>query len=46
MASGTLARRLQLQGQPEFTRSLLIPGEGEPVAARAVAARGVAVNRG
>ncbi len=28
MASGTLARRLQLQGQPGFTRSLLIPVKG------------------
>lgn len=28
-----MARRLQLQGQPGFSRSLFIPVAGEPVAA-------------
>ncbi|VXC48486.1 conserved hypothetical protein [Sphingomonas sp. 8AM] len=46
MACGARARRLQLQGQPGFTRSLLIPGQGEPVAARALAGGGARVNRG
>ena len=45
MACGTRARRLQLQGQPGFTRSLLIPGQGEPVARRALAGRDGRVNR-
>ncbi len=44
MACGTRARRLQLQGQPGFTRSLLIPGQREPVARRALAGRGGRVN--
>lgn len=45
MAYGAVARRVQLQGQPGFSRSLFIPVSGEPVACRPVAAPPGGVNR-